>query len=87
MICIQITNSSELIASKVGNFIETLTPDKIDQTIVESKLLEKILENLTNEGIKGRVSLINGIDIKKEEIVINNGLNIIKQKAFWGFLE
>ncbi len=82
MICIQITNSSELIASKVGNFIETLTPDKIDQTIVESKLLEKILENLTNEGIKGSVSLINGIDIKKEEIVINNGLNIIKQKTF-----
>ena len=82
MICIQINNSSELIASKVGNFIETLTPDKIDQTIVESKLLEKILENLTNEGIKGSVSLINGIDIKKEEIVINNGLNIIKQKTF-----
>ncbi len=82
MICIQINNSSELIASKVGNFIETLTPDKIDQTIVESKLLEKILENLTNQGIKGSVSLLNGIDIKKKEIVINNGLNIIKQKDF-----
>ena len=35
MIVLKISNASEVVASKVGKFIELLTPDSIDHTTVE----------------------------------------------------
>ena len=35
MIVLKITNSSEVLASKVGKFLESLTPDGFDQVTVE----------------------------------------------------
>jgi len=82
MICLTITNSSELVASKVGQFLEKLTPESVDQTIVEKKILEKILESLSKEGLEGSISLVKGIEIKEKEIIFNKGVSVIEQSDF-----
>ncbi len=83
MICLTISNSSELLASKIGQFIENLTPDDIDQTIVEKKVLDQIVENLSKEGLQGRISLVKGIDINEgKKIILNNKFSIVEEKSF-----
>ncbi len=82
MICLTITNSSELIASKVGQFLEKLTPESIDQSFVEKKVLEQILESLSKEGLEGKISLVKGIEIEQEEIVFHKGVSVIEQMEF-----
>ena len=82
MICLNITNCSELIASKVGDFIEKLTPESIDQTIVEKKIIEKVLENLCQEGLRGDISIVKGMEISDETVTLKSGLSIIEQKSF-----
>ena len=51
MIGLKISNSSEVVASKVGKFLEFLTPDNIDQSAVEDQVIKKLVENLAGEGI------------------------------------
>ncbi len=82
MICLRIANSSELVASKVGQFLEKLTPESIDQTLVEKKVIEKILENLSKEGLEGTISLVKGMEIKDEEIIFSKGVTVIEQTQF-----
>ena len=82
MICLNITNCSELVASKVGNLLEKLTPESIDQTIVEKKIIEKVLENLCEEGLRGDVSIVKGIEISNEKLVLTSGLSVIEQQKF-----
>ncbi len=82
MICLTITNSSKLVAAKVGQFLEKLTPESIDQSLVEKKVLEKIVESLSKEGLEGSISLVKGIEIKEEEIIFNKGLTVIEQLEF-----
>ena len=56
MIVLKISNSSEVVASKVGKFLEFLTPDSIDQSTVEDQVIKKLVENLAAEGIKGEIA-------------------------------
>ena len=51
MIVLKISNASEVVASKVGRFLERLTPDSIDQNAVEDQVIKKLVENLAAEGI------------------------------------
>ena len=55
MIVLKISNASEVVASKVGKFLELLTPDSIDHTTVEDQVIKKMIENLAAEGIKGEI--------------------------------
>ena len=41
MIVLKISNASEVVASKVGKFLELLTPDSIDHTTVEDQVIKK----------------------------------------------
>jgi hypothetical protein len=52
MIVLKITNSSEVVASKIGKLLESLTPDGFDATTVEDILLRKLVENLSAEGLE-----------------------------------
>ena len=63
MIVLKISNSSEVVASKVGKFLEALTPDKVDQAAVEDQVIKKLVENLSAEGIKGEIASVNGVDL------------------------
>ena len=66
MIVLKITNASEVMASKLGKFLESLTPDGFDQTTVEDIVLRKLAENLAAEGIQGEVLAVQGLDIESE---------------------
>ena len=39
MIVLKITNASELVAAKVGRFLERLTPDDLDSFTVEDQVI------------------------------------------------
>ena len=72
MIVLKISNSSEVVASKVGKFLEALTPDKVDQAAVEDQVIKKLVENLSAEGIKGEIASVNGVDIEGAELILHD---------------
>ena len=82
MIVLKISNASELIASKVGGFIEQLTPNSLDDSTVEELVIKRMIENLMNEGIKGQISLVRGLEIKEGNLIVDDGFRVSKQKEF-----
>jgi ABC-type Zn uptake system ZnuABC Zn-binding protein ZnuA len=76
MIVLKISNASEVVASKVGKFLELLTPDSIDHTTVEDQVIKKMVENLAAEGIKGEIAAINGLELEGENLSVHKGLNL-----------
>jgi len=82
MIVLKISNASEVVASKVGKFLELLTPDSIDHATVEDQVIKKMIENLAAEGIKGEIAAINGLELEGEKLSVHKGLNVRKHAAF-----
>ncbi len=82
MIVLKITNASELVASKVGRFLERLTPDDLDSSTVEDQVIKKMIESLAAEGLKGEIAAVNGLDFAGEQLVLNEGLKVRKQSIF-----
>ena len=82
MIILKISNASEVVASKVGKFLELLTPDSIDHTTVEDQVIKKMIENLAAEGIKGEIAAINGLQLDGENLSVHKGLNVRKHAEF-----
>ena len=82
MIVLNISNASEVVASKVGKFLELLTPDSIDHTTVEDQVIKKMIENLAAEGIKGEIAAINGLQLDGENLSVHKGLNVRKHATF-----
>ena len=82
MIVLQISNSSEVVASKVGRLLERLTPDAMDNSAVEDQVIKKLIENLTAEGLKGEIASINGLDLDGEDITIHEGLKVRRHSSF-----
>ena len=82
MIVLKISNSSEVVASKVGKFLEFLTPDSVDQSAVEDQVIKKLVENLAAEGIKGEIAAVQGLDISDQELNIHDGLKVRKHTSF-----
>ena len=82
MIVLKISNASEVVASKVGKFLEFLTPDSIDHATVEDQVIKKMIENLAAEGIKGEIAAINGLELDGENLSVHKGLNGRKHAAF-----
>ena len=82
MIVLKITNAPELVASKVGRFLERLTPDDLDSSTVEDQVIKKMIESLAAEGLKGEIAAVNGLDIDGEQLVLNEGLKVRQQAIF-----
>ena len=82
MIVLKITNSSEILASKVGKFLESLTPDGFDQVTVEDIVIRKLIENLAAEGLRGEVAAVSGLDLDGQELVINKQLHVRSNRPF-----
>ena len=82
MIVLKITNASELVASKVGRFLERLTPDDLDSSAVEDQVIKKMIESLAAEGLKGEIAAVHGLDIDGEQLVLNEGLKVRQQATF-----
>ena len=79
---LKITNAPELVAAKVGRFLERLTPDDLDSSTVEDQVIKKMIESLAAEGLKGEIAAVNGLDIDGEQLVLNEGLKVRQQATF-----
>ena len=82
MIILKISNASEVMASKLGKFLESLTPESLDQSTIEDILVKKLVENLQAEGLKGEVASVRGLDLDGKELVVHDGLNVRRHQAF-----
>ena len=82
MIVLKISNASEVVASKVGRFLERLTPDSIDQSAVEDQVIKKMVENLAAEGLKGEIAAISGLDIEGDDLSLHKELKVRKHASF-----
>jgi hypothetical protein len=82
MILLKISNSSELVASKIGKFLESLTPDALDQAKVEDIVIGKLIENLRAEGIKGEVAAVRGVDLDNKQLVMDGSAKVRRHDHF-----
>jgi hypothetical protein len=82
MIVLKISNASEVIASKMGKFLESLTPHGFDETTLEDVLLKKLIENLQTEGLKGEVASVKGLDIQGKHLVVQDGMHVRRHDTF-----
>ncbi|TCD55228.1 hypothetical protein [Synechococcus sp. BS55D] len=82
MIVLKISNSSEVVAAKVGKLLEFLTPESIDQNAVEDQVIKKLVENLSAEGIKGEIAAVKGIDLQGQELSLHDGMKVRKHESF-----
>ena len=82
MIVLKITNSSEFMATKVGKFLESLTPDAFDQNTVEDVLLRKLVENLQAQGLEGEIAAVRGFDLQDKELILKDKLNVRHHQSF-----
>ena len=82
MIILKISNASEVVASKLGKFIERLTPDSVDHNAVEDEVIKKLIENLALEGLKGEIASIQGLELQGEELTITEGMKVRRHSSF-----
>ncbi|MEB3234059.1 MAG: hypothetical protein VKM98_01405 [Cyanobacteriota bacterium] len=82
MIVLKISNAPELVASKLGKFLESLTPDALDQATVEAMIIKKMVENLKAEGLKGEIASVKGIDIEGKQLSINETMHVRNVQSF-----
>ena len=82
MIILKISNCSEIVASKVGRFLERLTPNEMDQFAVEDQVIKKLVENLSAEGLKGEIAAIKGIDLEGEKLSIDESMKVRRHTTF-----
>tara|TARA_B100001939_G_scaffold277130_1_gene245447 strand:+ start:330 stop:578 length:249 start_codon:yes stop_codon:yes gene_type:complete len=82
MIVLKISNSSEVVAAKVGKFLEFLTPDSIDNSTVEDQVIKKLIENLAAEGIKGEIAAVKGLELEGANLSLQDGMKVRKHESF-----
>ena len=82
MLVLKITNAPEVVASKIGRFLEALTPDSLDEKTVEDVLIQELIKNLTAEGLKGEVAAVRGIDLKDKTFEVGDGLHVRRHETF-----
>ena len=82
MILVKITNSTEVVASKTHKLFAKVTPDKIDQNLVESEVIKQMSSDLASFGLKGQISIVQGIDVKDESLVTQRGFIVKKSLTF-----
>jgi hypothetical protein len=82
MIVLKISNASEVMAAKVGKFLESLTPDGFDLTTVEDIVLQKLVENLSAEGIHGEVAAVRGLELDGPDLVLHQQMQVRSHRSF-----
>ena len=82
MILLKITNASDVVASKAGKIFEKMTPDQIDQKLVESQVIQQMIEQLQLEGLKGQISSVKGLDLSEDVLMTKSTFKIRSTKTF-----
>ncbi len=82
MILLKITNASDIVASKAGKIFEKMTPDQVDQKLVESQVIQQMIEQLQLEGLKGQISSVKGLDLSEDVLMTKSTFKIRSTKTF-----
>ena len=82
MILLKITNASDVVASKAGKIFEKMTPDQVDQKLVESQVIQQMIEQLQLEGLKGQISSVKGLDLSEDVLMTKSTFKIRSTKTF-----
>ena len=82
MILLKITNPSDVVASKAGKLFEKMTPEMIDKKLVESQVIQQMIEQLQLEGLKGQISSVKGLDINEDTLVTKSSFKFRSTKTF-----
>ena len=82
MILLKITNASDVVASKAGKLFEKITPEMIDQKLVESQVIQQMIDQLRLEGLKGQISSVKGLDIKDNTMTTKSSFKVRISKTF-----
>ncbi|MEB3156432.1 MAG: hypothetical protein VKO26_03210 [Cyanobacteriota bacterium] len=82
MILLSIDNASEIIAQKLGKFIESLTPDSFDEAKVEDVVIRKLVEHLAAEGLCGEIASVRGVHLGNKTLHITEELHVRHQEKF-----
>ena len=82
MILLKITNASDVVASKAGKLFEKMTPDQIDQKLVESQVIQQMIEQLQLEGLKGQISSVKGLDLHEDTLITHSSFKVRATKNF-----
>ena len=82
MILLKITNASDVVASKAGKLFEKMTPEMIDQKLVESQVMQQMIEQLKLEGLKGQISSVKGLDLSEDSLVTKSSFKVRSTKDF-----
>jgi len=82
MILLKITNASDVVASKAGKIFEKMTPEMIDQKLVESQVIQQMIEQLQLEGLEGQISSVKGLDLNDDTLITKSGFKVRSTKNF-----
>ena len=82
MILLKITNSSDVVASKAGKLFEKMTPDMVDEKLVESQVIQQMIEQLELEGLKGQISSVKGLDLEEDSLITKSSFKVRNTKSF-----
>ena len=82
MILLKITNASDVVASKAGKLFEKMTPDMIDQKLVETQVIQQMIEQLQLEGLKGQIFSVKGLDINEDTLITKSSFKVRSKKTF-----
>tara|TARA_Y100001968_G_scaffold138046_1_gene126272 strand:- start:295 stop:543 length:249 start_codon:yes stop_codon:yes gene_type:complete len=82
MILLKITNASEVVASKAGKLFEKMTPEMIDQKLVESHVIEQMIDQLHLEGLEGQISSVKGLDVDDDNLITKSSFKIRTTRTF-----
>ena len=82
MILLKITNASDVVALKAGKLFEKMTPELIDQKLVESQVIQQMIDQLQLEGLKGQISSVKGLEICDDTLVTKSSFKVRNTKIF-----
>ncbi len=82
MILLKITNASDVVASKAGKLFEKMTPEMIDQKLVESQVIQQMIDQLQLEGLEGQISSVRGLDVVEDSLTTKSNFKVRSTKIF-----
>ncbi len=82
MILLKITNASAVVASKAGKIFEKMTPEMIDQKLVESQVIQQMIDQLKSEGLEGQIASVKGLDLRDDILMTKSSFKIRNTKTF-----
>ena len=83
MILVKITNSTEVVASKTHKLFAKVTPQKIDENLVEAEVVKQMGSDLASFGLKGEILIIKGVDVEEDSLVLKKGFVVKRSQQFW----